>query len=84
MARSKPLEVATMLVEKKMLSDMDLESQVALELPDREMMLVTIVITNLLNNLTIDIDVRNVNVAAQICANLIATGNFACEIGDQS
>jgi hypothetical protein len=67
-----------MLVEKKMLSDMDLESQVALELPDREMMLVTIVITNVLNNLTIDIDVRNVQVAAQICANLIATGNFTC------
>jgi hypothetical protein len=43
-------------------------------------MLVTIVITNLLNNLTIDIDVRNVNVAAQVCANLIATGNFDCEV----
>jgi hypothetical protein len=68
-----------MLVEKKMLSDMDLESQVALELPDREMMLVTIVITNLLNNLTIDIEVRNVQVAAQICANLIGTGNFDCD-----
>ncbi len=67
-----------MLVQKKMLSDLDLESQVALELPDREMMLVTVVITNLLNNLTIDIDVRNVQVAAQICANLIASGNFEC------
>jgi hypothetical protein len=69
-----------MLVEKRMLSDADIESQAALELPDREMLLVTIVITNLLNNLTIDIDVRNVQVAAQICANLIATGNFACEV----
>ena len=69
-----------MLEQKRMLSDMDLDSQVALELPDREMLLVTIVITNLLNNLTIDVDVRNVNVAAQICANLIATGNFDCEV----
>jgi hypothetical protein len=67
-----------MLEQKKMLSDMDLDSQVALELPDREMMLVTVVITNLLNNLTIDIDVRNVQVAAQVCANLIASGNFLC------
>lgn len=68
------------MLEKKMLSDADIDSQAALELPDREMLLVTIVITNLLNNLTIDIDVRNVNVAAQICANLLATGNFDCRI----
>jgi hypothetical protein len=63
-----------MLVEKKMLSEMDLDSQVALELPDREMLLVTIVITNLLNNVTVDIDVRDVNVAAQICAAVLSSG----------
>ena len=68
-----------MLTDKRMLSDADLESQAALELPDREMLLVTIVITNLLNNLSVEVDVRNVNVAAQICANLIASGKFACE-----
>ena len=65
---------------KRQLSNADIESQMAVELPDRDLMLVTIVITNLLNNLTIEIDVRNVNVAAQICAQVIATGNFACEI----
>jgi hypothetical protein len=69
-----------MLEQKKMLSDIDLDSQVALELPDREMLLVTIVITNLLNNLSIEVDVRNNEVAALICANLIASGNFACGI----
>ena len=69
-----------MLVQKKMLSDADLSSQAALELPDREMMLVTIIITNLLNDLTINVDVANNRVAAQVCANLIATGNFLCEV----
>ena len=69
-----------MLAEKKMLSDMDLESQVALELPDREMMLVTIVITNLLNNNTVTIDVRNIDIAAQICAGLLNNARVTCEI----
>ncbi len=57
-----------MLTEKKALSLEDLEAQTALELPDREMMQVTVVITNLLNNNTIDIDVRNNRIAAQVCA----------------
>ena len=65
---------------KKQLSTLDIESQMAVELPDRELMLVTVVITNLLNNNTVTIDVRNVDVAAQICAQVIATGNFTCEI----
>ena len=69
-----------MVAEKRMLSLDELESQAAIELPDRDLMLVTVVITNLLNNLTIDIDVRNVNVAAQICAALLSTGVFRCEI----
>jgi hypothetical protein len=62
--------------------DLDvLEAQTAVELPDRELMLVTVVITNLLNNLTIDIDVRNVNVAAQICAAVLAVQtNVTCEV----
>ncbi len=64
-----------MLTEKKALSLEDLEAQTALELPDREMMLVTVVITNVLNNLSIEVDVRNVNVAIQVCAivNLLNT-----------
>ena len=67
-----------MVAEKLMLSDAELESQVALELPDREMLQIIVTITNLLNNNTVTVTVRDINVAAQICANLIATGNFAC------
>jgi hypothetical protein len=64
-----------MLLEKEPLTLDDLEAQAALELPNRDMMLVTIVINNVLNNLSIDVDVRNVNVAVQVCAvvNLINT-----------
>jgi hypothetical protein len=57
-----------MLAEKEMLSLDVLEAQSAFELPDRELMLVTVVITNVLNNLSIDVDVRNINVALQVCA----------------
>jgi hypothetical protein len=35
---------------------------------DAEAALVTIVITNLLNNLSVDVDVKNNNVAVQVCA----------------
>lgn len=69
-----------MLANKKALSFEELEAQTALELPRRELPLVTVVITNLLNNNVVEITVRNVDVAAQICANVIATGNFDCEI----
>ena len=64
-----------MLLEKELLTLDDLEAQAALELPNRDMMLVTVVINNVLNNLSIDVDVRNVNVAVQVCAvvNLINT-----------
>jgi len=57
-----------MQLEKKVLSLEEIEAQAALELPDREMMLVTVIINNVLNNLSIDVDVRNVNVAVQVCA----------------
>ena len=52
-----------------------LDAQAALELPDREMLLVTVVVNNVLNNLSIDVDVRNVNVGVQVCAvvNLLNT-----------
>ena len=69
-----------MSLQKQPLALDELESQVALELPDRELMLVTIVITNVLNNLRIEVDVRNVNVALQICAALVNTGVFTCEV----
>lgn len=57
-----------MLLEKQRLSSEELDAQAALELPSRDMMLVTVVINNVLNNLSIDVDVRNVNVAVQVCA----------------
>jgi hypothetical protein len=57
-----------MLAEKRALSLEEIEAQTALELPDREMMLVTVVINNVLNNLSDEVDVRNVNVAVQVCA----------------
>jgi hypothetical protein len=75
------------LLEKQRVSLEELESQVALELPEREMLaLVTIVITNVLNNLSIDIDVNNNRVAVQVCAvvqalNSITTvDHFTCTI----
>jgi len=67
-------------IQKRTLSVVDLESQTALELPDREVMQIIVTITNLLNNNTVTVDVRNVNVAAQICAALLATGRFSCTV----
>jgi hypothetical protein len=61
-----------MLLEKQTLSLEELEDQAAFELPNRDMMLVTIVITNLLNNLSVDVDVRNNKVAVQVCAVVAA------------
>jgi hypothetical protein len=57
-----------LLEQKRPLAVDELDAQTAFELPDREMALVTIVITNVLNDLTIDVDVRNINVALQVCA----------------
>lgn len=65
-----------MLLEKKTLTLNDIEAETALVLPERNMMaLVTVVITNVLNNLSIEVDVRNINVAVQVCAivNLLGT-----------
>ena len=70
-----------MLLEKQPLSMEELEAQNAIELPQRDTLLVTVVITNVLNNLTIEIDVRNVNVAAQICAAILTQQtNVTCEV----
>jgi len=75
-----------MLLEKKRLTIEDLEAQAALELPERDMMaLVTIVITNVLNNLSVDVDVKNNNVAVQVCAvvdllNTAVGTNLTCSI----
>ena len=72
---------------KKMLTANELDNQSVMELPNRDMLLVTVVITNLLNNLSVDVDVRNINVAVQVCAIVealnaeLALGeSLACEI----
>ena len=58
-----------MIVEKQRLAVLDIESQVALELPKRDMLaLVNVFITNVLNGLHINIPVQNNNVAVQVCA----------------
>ncbi len=69
-----------MLLQKQALSLEELDSEVALELPDRESMQVVVIITNLIRDITVTVDVRNVDVAAQICAALLATGRFDCQI----
>ena len=53
---------------KPALSVTDLDAEAGFVLPPRETMLVTVVINNVLNNLSIDVDVRNVSVAVQVCA----------------
>ena len=57
-----------MLAEKKTLNHDALEAQTALELPSREMPLITLVLVDLVDIRDITITVRDVNVAAQICA----------------
>jgi len=71
-------------MSKKALSVEDLESQVALELPDREMMLVTVVITNVLNDLDVEIDVKNNNIAVQVCAVVQALNQILVVSGNDT
>jgi hypothetical protein len=73
--------------EKQALSLEDLEGQYVMELPDREMLgLVTVVITNVLNNLSIDVTVRNNRIAVQVCAfvealnTILAGQSLTCTI----
>ena len=67
------------MLDKRVLSTAELERQAAFELPDRDMMaLINVIIFDVieggvLNNLTIE--VKNNNVAAQVCAivNLLSS-----------
>jgi hypothetical protein len=53
------------------------DAQSAFELPDRQLLaLVTVVITNLLNNLSIDVAVQNNKVAVQVCAAVTAISSL--------
>ena len=74
--------------QKRVLADEDIEAQVAIELPDRKMLaLVNVFITNVLNNLTVQIPVQNNKVAVQVCAavqainTIIAPTSLTCTIG---
>ncbi len=64
------------MLEKRTLNTAELESQAAFELPDRDMMaLINIIVFDVidggvLNNL--NIEVKNNNVAAQVCAVVAA------------
>jgi len=76
-----------MLMEKQRLGVEELESQVALELPKRDMLaLVNVFITNVLNHLTVNIPVQNNSVAVQVCAvvqalNTILVGeSLTCQV----
>ncbi len=68
-----------MLVEKKPLDVEALEAQVALELPDREMMaLINIVVVDVLSGNNVNVQVP-IGVAANVCgvqANVLAQGNI--------
>ena len=72
----------------KNLMTMDrLDAETALELPNREMLLVTIVIGNLLSGNDVEINVVNNKVAVQVCAivelidsDLLGGNTLDCDI----
>jgi hypothetical protein len=74
----------TAIIGKPTLTPALIEAQSAIELPERQLLaLVTIVISNVLNNL--EIEVRNNNVAVQVCAVVQAItannlANLTCEV----
>jgi hypothetical protein len=73
-------------MSKKTLDLAVMDGQAAMELPERQLMLVTVIISNVLNNLRIDVDVTDNNVAVQVCAivrvlNTILVGDsLRCKI----
>jgi hypothetical protein len=74
-----------MVTAKRAITSDVLSAQGAFELPQRQLLaLVTVVITNLLNNLNVDVDVKNNNVAVQVCAVLGVLAEigapFRCDI----
>jgi hypothetical protein len=69
------------MVAKTALSFDDIDAQTAVELPDRESLLVTVVITNVLNDLNVEVTVQNIQIAAQICAAILAVDTAVnCEV----
>ena len=76
-----------MFAEKKVLTFEEIETQSALELPQRMLPLITVVITNVLNGLSVSIPIQNNKVGVQVCAvvnalNTILDGDrLTCAIG---
>lgn len=76
------------MLEKKRLTIDAIESQNAIALPRRNMLaLINVVITNVLNNLSVDVRVQNNKIAVQVCAavqainTIIAPTSLTCTIG---
>lgn len=66
---------------KTPLSLEQLDAQQAFELPNRELPLVTIVLANVLSGNDVEITVRNIDVAAQVCAQVLNTRpNLTCSL----
>ncbi len=63
-----------MLTDKRTLSLADIESQAMVELPERDMLSLVNLIA--LNGNTVTITVANNKVAAQVCAQALASGDF--------
>jgi hypothetical protein len=62
------------MAEKPMLTPKEMDSQVALELPERDMLsLITLIA---LNGNTTTITVANNDVAVQVCAQALSSGDF--------
>jgi hypothetical protein len=74
------------MAESSALTLEELDSQLAMELPDREMLtLVVIRNVSILSNNRIHINVRNNNVAVQVCAlvaalDLLTVNSLTCTI----
>jgi hypothetical protein len=79
-----------MTLEKTLVTSDMLNAEMALELPRRDMLLVNVVIADVLNNLSVNIDVSNNQVAVQVCAvvnllNTILLGqSLTCIVGQNS
>lgn len=77
------------MLEKKVLSPEVLEAQTAMELPDREMM--ALVVINPSGLIDVDVDVgditvtvQDVNVGANVCANVLASNSdITCTVTQQ-
>lgn len=70
-----------MLTDKPTLTLDEVDAQFATELPQRDTMLVTIVIGNLLSGNTVDVTLRNIDVAVQVCAQVLdVQSNLTCEV----